>query len=255
MPPTCCGRFTWGYKYVDRFADSRIARIAGLLRLVLTPIGSIGYGNRRFAIGIFYSKDLYCGGGMHKICLLIFVFLSVYAGSGIAVRAQLPLYGCTRSQFEAYAEAERRPAIQYFNAARELADKNVKLFVEGRITELYSGLSPSVKETRSEKDFRAELEVREGYTGKVLDYSYRDQGFTYADPTHVDFHQGFATTIYFARASHWDGTVIIKISTAQTDSTIVFTGIELLRADPSTDIEKIYRKGRSERCRGYASHP
>ena len=192
---------------------------------------------------------------MSKVCRSIFVVLSLYAGSGIAVRAQLPLYGCSRSQFEAYTEGERRPAIQYLDAARELSDKDVKLFVEGRISELYSSLLPSVKETQSERDFRAQLEEREGYTGKVLDYKYRDQRFTYGDPTHVDFHQGFATTIYFARASHWDGTVIIRITTALKGSIPVFTGIELLRADPSTDLEKIYPKGISERCRGYAPQP
>ncbi len=35
--PTFRGRFTWGYKYVVRFADSRIARLAGLTLSFVSP--------------------------------------------------------------------------------------------------------------------------------------------------------------------------------------------------------------------------
>ena len=185
---------------------------------------------------------------MHTAYLVIFAVFAVYACSWLAVQAQPRLYGCPRSGFEAYPETERRPAIRYLDAARELADKSVKLYVEGRISELYASLSPSVKETHSEKDFREALEERERYTGEVLDYEYHDQGFTYADPTNIDLNQGWATTRYSGHAAHWAGTVIIEVTTAQKDATPVFTGIELLRAEPTTDIEKLFPKATGERC-------
>lgn len=186
---------------------------------------------------------------MRRTYFLIVVVFAVYACSALAVQAQPRLFGCGRSGFEAYPEAERRPAIRYLDAARELADKNVKFFVAGKISELYAGLSPLVKETHSGKDFRKSLAERERYTGEVLDYKYRDQYFTYGDPTKdIDLHEGWATTIYIGHAAHWDGTVIIEVSTAQKDATPVLTGIELLRADPNTDIEKLFPKSTGERC-------
>jgi len=186
---------------------------------------------------------------VHRTCFVIFAFIAVYAWSGLAVQAQPRLFGCGRSGFESYSEAERRPAIRYLDAARVLADKSVKLYVDGKISELYAGLWPSMKETHSEIEFRAKLEERERYTGNVLDYEYRDQGFTYSDPTKdIDLHEGWATTIYTGHAAHWDGTVIIEVSTMQRDATPVLTGIELLRADPNTDLDKIFPKATGERC-------
>src|SRR5260221_5827779 len=105
---------------------------------------------------------------MHRNYFIIFAFFLTYAGLALGVQGQPRLYGCSRSGFETYSEAERRPAIKYLDAARELADKSVKLFVQGRIGELYSGMSPSVKETSSEKDLSEKFAEYERQTGKVL---------------------------------------------------------------------------------------
>lgn len=136
----------------------------------------------------------------------------------------------------------------YLDAAHELADKSIKLLSEGRIDELYSGLLPSVKESHSEKDFREKLAESERQTGKLFGYEYRDQWFTYSDPTNIDLHKGWATTRYAARTSDWKGTVVIEVRTAQIDAAPVLTGIEILRFDANSGLDKIFPKSTGERC-------
>lgn len=210
---------------------------------VLTMIRATG--NYQFAFCIF-SKELRVG-KMHR-SYLIFVFFSVYAWSGLGVEAQPRLYGCSRYEFETYSEAERRPVIRYLDAARELADKSVKLFVEGRIDALYSGLSPSFKEVHSEKEFRENLAESERPTGKVLGYEYHEQWFTYSDPGNIDVHNGFATTRYAAQTSGWDGTVIIEVLTSQRGAVPEFLGIGILRSDANTPVDKIFPKATGKPC-------
>ena len=183
---------------------------------------------------------------MHRVYLLAFAFC--LAGLALGVQAQPRLYGCSRSGFETYSEVERRPAIKYLDAARELADKSVKLFVQGQIGELYSGMLPAFKESNSEKDLREKFSEYEGQTGKVLDYEYRDQFYTFADPSNIDLRRGWATTRYQARTSGWDGVVVIEVHTAQIDGAPLLAKIDILRWDVNVPIDKIFPKATGEGC-------
>jgi len=237
-----CGRRFWtGSKTYRLSQPAAKGHEALCLQHLLTIISADG--NYRLAFGIFSGKKF-----MQRTYLLIFAFLAVCVWSGLEVRAQPRLYGCTRSGFETYPEAEKRPVIRYLDAARKVADKSVRVFFEGHIDQLYSAMSLSFKESHTEKDFLEKFAAYEGQIGKVLDYQYRDQAFTYDNPEHIDLHNGWVTTRYLARASGWDGGVIIEVNTAQPDSTPLLTGIEILRFDAATSVDTLYPKGTGEPC-------
>lgn len=175
-----------------------------------------------------------------SVITLIWLLLCLFVVSEI--QAQPRLFGCMRSALESYPEAEKRPVIKYLDEARELADQEAKLFAEGRIAELYSGLSPSTKELHSAKEFRERFAEYERKYGKVLDFEYREQSLLFNDPTILDLRNVLTLTRYAVRTSGQDDGVVLEIQTTQNGASPVLGEIEMWRFDTSYPIEKRFPK-------------
>src|SRR5262249_294875 len=126
---------------------------------------------------------------MRKSHFLILIWLSICGSAFIVAQAQSRLYGCSRSTIEAYPEEEKRPVLQFFDEARALTDKSVKLLAEGRIKELYTLMSTLFRNEYAEARLWEKLADIEQREGKILEYEFRTQSLSYADPQEIGFQR------------------------------------------------------------------
>jgi hypothetical protein len=166
---------------------------------------------------------------------LLFVSLLICGVATFEVSAQPIGWGsCTREQFETYfvthSDEGKRPVLEFFDAARKVADDSVMLFIAGQFDDLYSGMTPRA----STKDkFQERLENLMQSEGKVLGYNFLDQVLLFSGPSELDLRNGgLLITDYSVRTTKWEDHTYLRMWTRSVNSVPMLQEIELEHYGP-----------------------
>jgi hypothetical protein len=127
-----------------------------------------------------------------------------------------------RSAIEACPEEEKkRPVLQLLDELRELADRSVRLFSEGRVNELYALMSTSFRKEYTEGRFREYLVASQQRGGKELHYEYRNQFVKDISGSLKTIDQGDYSIVWYALASGADDDVLCASHDASNILTLI----------------------------------
>lgn len=185
---------------------------------------------------------------MQKSYFLILIWLSVCGSAFTAAQGQFRLYGCSRSTIEAYPEEEKRPVLQFFDEARALADKSVKLFAEGRIKELYPLMSTLFRNEYTEARLWEKLADIEQREGKILEYEFRTQSLSYAYPPEIDFQRDQSNIAYAVKTAAKGDGAYVEVHTKREGKEPVVMNINLYRFSPDYPAERRFPQARESAC-------
>ena len=185
---------------------------------------------------------------MRKSHFLILIWLSVCGSACTVAQAQYRLYVCSRSTIEAYPEEEKRPVLQFFDEARALADKSVKLFAEGRMKELYPLMSTNFRKEFTEARLWEKLADVEKREGKILEYEFRIQGLSYAYPPEIDFQRDKSFVTFAVKTAAKGEGAYVNVITGREGKEPVVVNIDLGRFSPEYPTELRYRQDKGSAC-------
>jgi hypothetical protein len=185
---------------------------------------------------------------MRKSHFLILIWLSVCGSAFTVAQAQPRLYGCSRSTIEAYPEEEKRPVLEFFDEARALADKSVKLFAEGRIKELYPLMSTHFRNEYTEARLWEKLAGIEQSEGKIIEYEFRTQSLSYAYPPEIDFQRDHSYITYAVKTAAKGEGAYVGVYTKREGKEPVVVNIDLSRFSPDDPAEMRFPQARESAC-------
>ena len=150
---------------------------------------------------------------MKKVILLLAILLSwSCASSPIQVSPQA---GWLRTSIESYPEAERRPILNYLDAARLVADDAATRLVSGDVDSLVARLASNPRAGNADTVRQGIAQLRTGY-GALTSADYRGQSVeSQAVPPNVhDVAHASAVTFYSIKTtSRIDGELFLAIRT------------------------------------------
>ncbi len=128
--------------------------------------------------------------------------------------------GFLRTTIETYPESERRPILDYLDAARQVADQAVADFSSGKIDPIVSQVD-SVSDIRSEKQSRRDLEEMGKAYGTLGSSEFRNQAIEVSG-MHPDVHdlaRATSVTFYSVKtAKRSDGELFLAVRTIRMDN-------------------------------------
>jgi len=117
---------------------------------------------------------------------------------------------------EEFPDVEKRPDYtQFLKDARPVADKAVKLMVDGRISELYSANKAALAKAHTtlttEEAFQKEVAEMVQNEGKILAYEFRGQNITVLGPPKNNYF--WSAAIYAVKTTKWTDNAFLDVRT------------------------------------------
>src|SRR5215813_8142943 len=103
------------------------------------------------------------------------LFLSLAPLLAVSQTATNPNKGTLRATIEAYPEADKRPLLDFLDAARATADQAAQFFAQGKSAALYTLMISAFKNRVTVSGFEEAMSDLEDREGKIVSYEYRNQ--------------------------------------------------------------------------------
>jgi len=126
--------------------------------------------------------------------------------------------GFLRTAIETYPEDERRPILDYLDAARGVADRAAGQLASGHGEDVFREVEATAKATGQQIDTREAAGLIEGLYGAVISYEYRAQAIEAfgAKPEVHDLAHATSAVFYAVRTTKRpDGDLFLAIKTVR----------------------------------------